>query len=501
MLLEILKKPTLGHYVRYIECYPRPLQDSALFLLRGPQRNLSDEEMTLLRAAVRRAGFAYEEKLLMNMLMQKEPQRFLDTDSIYSDEDPSGPVITQALTALLISVSPNLVSMALAPPFYRFTDLDYFAPNAAGNEEAYGDFCEGYFCEGFHEGLCQGRNCVDVQFPLVRLFQGANASPSAKPYLQNLQKVYLINSDEGLAQDRYYVMLDFIGITTLFDKLLSIEYVGTDLMREHVDPIPDIKWDESNISKISINHAYVNSTFICHVLARCKAVKEFQYSVGGRALWDARPVFNPKAFIKILCKHMKTMECLDIDTHFLPYGCHSITNIVNHEMSPMDEFDDPLEARNPWGPWEDEQYVETVKFLRKVWEYNGSLRDFLVLKRLSLNVNFLLYFAKGVKEGLGEKQDRVMLVDCLPPSLEYLCIRGYLRGEMEEHDFQIDALMKAFNAGSLYLKEINGVEGMIPDAREVGHPNMEDLMWTLKDAGYETDGYKEGAEDSNREDI
>ena len=391
--------------------------------------------------------------------------------------------------------------MALAPPFYRYTDLVNFAPNAVGSEEDYGDVCEGYLCEGHHEGPCQGTINVDVQFPLVGLFRGANASPEAKPYLQNLQQVYLINNDEGIAEGRYYIKLDFIGLTTLFDKLLSIEYVGTDLMLEHVDQIPDIKWDESHISKISINHAYVNSTFICHVLARCKVVKEFQYSLGGRALGDASPVFNPKALIKILCKHMKTMECLDIDTHFLSFGCDSIRDIVNDELSPMDQFDGPLEARSAWGAEEAEQYEETITFLRKVWDYSGSLKDFVALKRLSLNINVLMYFAKGVKEGLGEKQEKVMLVDCLPRSLEYLCIRGYLRGEMEEHDSQIDALMQAFNAGSLYLTEIKGVKGIIPDTQEVGHPNMEDLMWSLKDAGYETDGGEEGGEDSNREDI
>ena len=75
LLLEILKKPTLGQYVRYIECYPRALEASTLFVLKDPQRKLSDDEVALLRAAVRRAGFTGDkEKLLLNMLMQKEAQ-------------------------------------------------------------------------------------------------------------------------------------------------------------------------------------------------------------------------------------------------------------------------------------------------------------------------------------------------------------------------------------------------------------------------------------------
>lgn len=75
LLLEILKKPTLRQYVRYIECYPKPLEANSLFVLKDPQRRLSGEEVALLRAAVRRAGFTgHKEKLLMNMLMQKETQ-------------------------------------------------------------------------------------------------------------------------------------------------------------------------------------------------------------------------------------------------------------------------------------------------------------------------------------------------------------------------------------------------------------------------------------------
>lgn len=72
-VVETHEKTTLGKYVRYIECYPKPLEASTLFVLKDPQRKMSDEEGALLRAAVRRAGFAGpKEKLLMNMLMQKE---------------------------------------------------------------------------------------------------------------------------------------------------------------------------------------------------------------------------------------------------------------------------------------------------------------------------------------------------------------------------------------------------------------------------------------------
>lgn len=76
-LMRILKRPILGHYVRYIECIPKALESGADYVMREYQRDLSEEEMRLLRAAVRNAGFEGSEDRVVNMLMQREPQRLL----------------------------------------------------------------------------------------------------------------------------------------------------------------------------------------------------------------------------------------------------------------------------------------------------------------------------------------------------------------------------------------------------------------------------------------
>jgi hypothetical protein len=62
MLMDILKRPSLGEHVRHIEynvdcCTwtPNPQQ---------PRRELSGEELQLLRAAVRKAGFVGDEERL-----------------------------------------------------------------------------------------------------------------------------------------------------------------------------------------------------------------------------------------------------------------------------------------------------------------------------------------------------------------------------------------------------------------------------------------------------
>lgn len=49
-----------------------------------------------------------------------------------------------------------------------------------------------------------------------------------------------------------------------------------------------------------------------------------------------------------------------------------------------------------------------------------------------MGIQTLLYFAKGVNEGLGEKEEKATLADCLPDSLSYLCVHGYERGKNSE---------------------------------------------------------------------
>lgn len=70
MLMDILKRPSLGEHVRHIEynvdcctwTVPNPQQ---------PRRELSGQELQLLRAAVRRAGFVGDEGLrVLDLLLE-----------------------------------------------------------------------------------------------------------------------------------------------------------------------------------------------------------------------------------------------------------------------------------------------------------------------------------------------------------------------------------------------------------------------------------------------
>jgi hypothetical protein len=71
LLMNILKCPTLGQYVRQVECWEATSRDSDYKEIKY-QRDLSDEEMGLLRKAVRKGGFTGpKEEPVVNMLMQR----------------------------------------------------------------------------------------------------------------------------------------------------------------------------------------------------------------------------------------------------------------------------------------------------------------------------------------------------------------------------------------------------------------------------------------------
>jgi len=125
------------------------------------------------------------------------------------------------------------------------------------------------------------------------------------------------------------------------------------------------------------------------------------------------------------------------------------------------------------------------------WYQRGCLKDFVALKRLRIGVNFLLYFAAGVKND-NENKD-VPLVEYLPPNLEYLCIRGYEKSKpgigayapireqrWKPRDAQIDGKALVETTSTL-LKEMHGVDGCIPQRRGYRVPTRK-LSGTVREA-------------------
>ena len=73
LLMGILKRPTLGRYVRHIECSQGPPCFDDYTERTDSLRSLSDKETQLLRASICKAGFTGSETgRILNMVMQTE---------------------------------------------------------------------------------------------------------------------------------------------------------------------------------------------------------------------------------------------------------------------------------------------------------------------------------------------------------------------------------------------------------------------------------------------
>ncbi|KNG85335.1 hypothetical protein ANOM_006285 [Aspergillus nomiae NRRL 13137] len=440
LLMEILKRPTLGRYVRHIECSQGPPCFDDYTERTNSLRNLSDKETQLLRAAICKAGFTGSETgRILNMVMQTEAGEERPWPPYFPTKSRMA-YISQALTALLISVSPDLESLATPPPFFNYTGF--------------------YWPEESHD-------FKTVKFPLERLLRQVNSAPNDMPFLQNLRNFYVINNGEdSFGEDRFYVPMDFMGAMHLVHRLPSMEMVGTDILEEDENGAPRVEPRSSNISRIAIRHSALDIFYLANVISSCKVLREFRYSVGGRAISDgSTQSFNPKTFFFTILPHRETLEILDVDVEY--YIGEFSPEIVDAE-----ELDELFEQH---GGRRDADHVWTGTPSESLWTQSGSLREFCALKQLSIGVNTLMYYAQGVNLA---KRQCFNLVDSLPPNLESLLIRGYEKGECDMHDAQIDALVAWISSGSSSLTEVQGITECIPHAEDVGDPDDDEVpLW------------------------
>ncbi|PYI22288.1 hypothetical protein BO99DRAFT_479813 [Aspergillus violaceofuscus CBS 115571] len=465
LLLAIIRRPSLGRYVRHLE-YQGVVEAHVPYEENPGDREaeLRDEAgmMGLLQAAVRRAigvdensadADADDEKTklaaqVLNMLMQSSEQRNKG-DWNYTYRGMHGIFAVQAVAALLVSVAPNLESMALVQPFFNYTGFYH---------------TEGRFAD-------QSR----VAFPLDYVLRRANGEGDATPFLRQLRRVYVINAGRGWMDDeRFYTSMDFLGMFALVDRLPAIETVSTDVLCEDENGKSGLEPNSSNISRIHINHSAVDTMYLASVICACKSLRELQFSLGGRASSDgSSSMENPKTFLQTLLLHRETLEVLDVD---FEANISEFWNDDDEDTEPdFDTYGGRSEAQHSWtGAPPDE-----------LWEQKGSLRDFTSMTHVSLGLKTLLYMAKGVN--LTEPSD-FKLADHLPPNLEYLLIRGYERGHRKDHDEHIDGVLSLKKSESSKLREIRGIDESIPHAEDVDDPDDESApLWEWEEQEWSED--------------
>ncbi|RAL00820.1 uncharacterized protein BO80DRAFT_382159 [Aspergillus ibericus CBS 121593] len=383
-LLAILRNPKLGSYVRHIEM-DIPIRSPLSYLPRKHDRSLNEADTQLLRQAINRAGFtATDEGRLLNMLMQEAtPARdwlypiYYDSDDGFSGKST---FIAQAITTLLVASSPQLVSLAISPPFWEYT--------SSPRDDSPDDI-----------SLLTAKI---EKYPLAKFLKQANSANLSRrsPYLGHLKHFRLLTTGKKSdARSRACAPQDLLLCIELVHALPGIQSLQVQAIQGFGNAsgpalagmLPPAS---SNISRLDLRGCDFKSELLCRVICAVKCLRELRYSVvPGGCYAGFVELFNRRSLIQAVLRHRRTLEVLDLD------------------------FDDRVGQFLASGVGGDDRGCG-----------REGLRGFSALRSLSLGVHCLWYIASGM--GVNE----VVLVNQLPSQLEFLCVRGYERGEADVMD-------------------------------------------------------------------
>ncbi|KAL3455979.1 hypothetical protein BJX64DRAFT_271426 [Aspergillus heterothallicus] len=448
LLIGILRRPVLGHYIRHVEVRAREPRRLA-YKEQEPQREIDEEELNLLRGAIRNAGFEGEEEgPMLNMLAQRMSYEHFKFGTVLQRRNMDTVFVPQALAALIVSVAPFLESLSTSPTGCHV----YTRPGAAPPPRAL--------------------------YPLDNLLRRVNSNPENPfPYLQNLRKVYIINNPDGIYQDnRFYISMDLFTCITAIDNLPSIESIATDVIEEDGNGLSSLPRFSSQLTTLAIHHSSIPSSYLVSLICSCKTLRNLGFSVGGRCTNSGgHPMFNPKPVLQALLYHKTTLENLDldVDSYIFAFDPHVDEENELHTTERYDRDYDDTDAGSP------QLSPPTLR------TQSGSLHSFSNLRHLSIGVGLLFYFARGVTPGTPTPplHSGFSLLATLPPNLESLCIRGYKRGDVPARDVAIEELVEAIKAGGVEL-ELSGVVETVPRGENVDDPDGQPhLLWRPREEG------------------
>lgn len=164
---------------------------------------------------------------------------------------------SQAVAALLISVSPNLQSFS-----FPEISLTTSPPSETG-------------------------------LVLQALLEHANANPTKVPYLLNLREVHCLGNRDYLTSDeRYYELYDLYQNIKLVGNLPAIESISANVIDDQLAET-NLRRHTTNFKRITIHHLQCSSGGLAMIMRSCRRLEEFEYSIGGRALNDmTHPVMD-----------------------------------------------------------------------------------------------------------------------------------------------------------------------------------------------------------------
>jgi hypothetical protein len=370
----------------------------------------------------------------------------------------------QALAALLVSVSPELESLAFSPVGWEPSKLSM---------------------------IRSGEDNPPTSYMFKLFMERANAKNRGIPYLQNLRTVrFLPDSGNELYDDRFYEEYDLYGSLNLVRRLPAVEAVHFDAIVESECPSVRLPPRSANYSKVAIRHSILDYTYHVNIIDSAKNLKEFTFSVGGRDSRDgSHRLISPNHIFKSLLIHRKTLEHLDLDME--DHVDKRLLFDNDYHLSWLDDGEEDEQDKEQY----EFEWAEELMELESSKEDSVesppprcSLRSFDGLKHLSLGINLLYYYARGIGDDTIDAES-FSLVNNLPPNLESLCIYGYEKGMKPQWglpDLQLDShmskLMEEKDEKLPFLKFVQGVDELIPNAKSVEHPDdNEELLWAQEE--------------------
>ncbi|EWG54958.1 hypothetical protein FVEG_13040 [Fusarium verticillioides 7600] len=323
----------------------------------------------------------------------------------------------------------------------------------------------------------------NLQQPVVDYMLKANYAQMKSPPLQKLKSVRFFAGAQS--DERFYTACDILRSIQLIHRLPALESVAMDGMSDYQADRQFFVPGTGNMKRLEITHCDISPSFLTVMISIPKALEEFKLSIGG--LWTldgADTSSEPFYIIRALYAHRHSLRVLDLDVE-VGAGANAVDWDVdgNYEEGKDDgtdwEIKDQLDLYGRDRLALDKK-ITTGHKMESGKEYTPTIRslhDFPHLTHLSIGIMPLLGEYIGGFDEYGfkkppyrlEKPAPFRLVDMLPPSLEYLCLYGYTRGENTDVDDHIDEFLAKRADRLPNLKVVRGIDERVRDIKDALH--------------------------------
>jgi hypothetical protein len=308
------------------------------------------------------------------------------------------------------------------------------------------------------------------------------------PGLRSLKHVHFTASQPDTNEPRYYATVEILRYMQLIHRLPALESVTMDGLQEYQPTYVYFVPRSGNMKKLETTHCHIGSDYLRRMISVPKSLEEFKLSIGGMWSTDGgMPVYPPYEIGKALGAHKDTLRVLDIDAGISISADNYPRVKLKYDEADLEERACRHVRGRPGEPYGRDRIAadKAISIKTKIAEEDTKERD----RTISFHdFSRLTHLSIGMVALLGDWDDDrwdppfklakpapFRLIECLPPSLEYLCIYGYVRGANLDVDEHVDELLAKKSEKLPKLKVVKGIEEFVPGLKDVfGHSDSLD---------------------------